>query len=188
MSESYVRLFCKGNPKAKTTEMEDCHRLLLKFYANCFFQRGGGADQPNQDHQLALYFMATFDRINIPRYLMHHLYWAIKEGISKGRKQVPCARLLSKIFHQGGVLEVLRKIKPTSDSCFKVTTSDKILNSKSLYAMRIIDQPPAKENWMEKTTAESEPVKNFPSILRENNHVILASLVAAHSRESGANT
>jgi hypothetical protein len=83
--------------------------------------------------------MATFDRINFPRYLMHHLCWAIKEGINKGRKQVPCARLLSEIFHQGGLLEVLRNIKPATDSCFKVTTSDKILNNKSLYAMRIID-------------------------------------------------
>jgi hypothetical protein len=35
--ESYVRLFLKGNPKARTTEMEDCHRLLLKFCTNCFF-------------------------------------------------------------------------------------------------------------------------------------------------------
>jgi hypothetical protein len=113
--------------------------------------------------------MATFKRINIPRYLMHHLSWAIKEGINKGRKQVPCGRLLSEIFHQGGLLEILRKIKPASDSCFKVTTSDKIINSKTLYAMRIIKNLPVNENWMEKTTAESEPAKNFPSILQENN-------------------
>jgi hypothetical protein len=38
--ESYVRLFCKGNPKTKTAEMEVCHRLLLKISAHCFFQRG----------------------------------------------------------------------------------------------------------------------------------------------------
>jgi hypothetical protein len=85
--EGYARLFLKGNPKARMTKMEDCHRLLLKFCTNCFFQRGGGADQPNQDHQLALYFMATFERINTPRYLMHHMCWAIKEGINKGRKK-----------------------------------------------------------------------------------------------------
>jgi hypothetical protein len=186
--ESYVRLFCEGNPKAKTTEMEDCHRLLLKFCANCFFQRGGGADQPNQDHQLALYFMATFDMINIPRYIMHHLCWAIKEGINKGRKQVPCAKLLSEIFHQGRLLEILRKYKRASDSCFKITTSDKILNSKTLYAMKIISKPPSDENWMEKSITNSDCIKNFPSILRENNPEILAGLVAAHARESEANS
>jgi hypothetical protein len=32
--ESYVRLLLKGNPKAKTTKMEDSHRLLLKFCTN----------------------------------------------------------------------------------------------------------------------------------------------------------
>jgi hypothetical protein len=132
--------------------------------------------------------MATFQRINLPKYLMHHLCWAIKEGISRERKQVPCGRLLSEIFHQGKPLETLRKYKQASDSCFTVTTSDRILNSKSLYAMKIISKPPTDEKWIELTTAESEPLKNFPSILQENNPEVLASLVAAHARESGANT
>jgi hypothetical protein len=84
--ESYVKLFSKGNPKAKTADMDVYHRLLLKFSAHCFFQRGGGADQPNKDNQLALYSMATFERIDLPNYILHHLCWAIKEGISKERK------------------------------------------------------------------------------------------------------
>jgi len=185
--QSYVNLFSKGNPKTKTAEMEVCHRLLLKFSANCFFQRGGGADQPNKDHQLALYSMATFQRIDLPKYFLHHLCWAIKEGISKERKQVPCGRLLSEIFHQGKLLETLRSYKQASDRCFTVTTSDRILNNKSLYAMKVISKLPIDEKWIDLTTAESEPLKNFPSILQENNPEVLASLVAAHARESGVN-
>jgi hypothetical protein len=114
--------------------------------------------------------------------------WAIKEGISKERKQVPCGRLLSEIFHQGKLLETLRRFKQASDSCFTVTTSDLILNSKSLYAMKIINKPPVDEKWIELTTTKSEPLKNFPSILQENNLEVLASLVATHARELGVNT
>jgi hypothetical protein len=131
--------------------------------------------------------MATFKRIDLPKYLLHHMCWAIKEGISRERKQVPCGRLLSEIFHQGKLLETLKRYKEASDSCFKVITSDRILNSKSLYAMKIIDKPLVDEKWIELTTTESEPLKNFPSIIQENNHVVLASLVAAHARESGVN-
>ena len=53
--------------------------------------------------------------------------------------------------------------------------------------MKVISENPVDEKWIELTTAESEPLKDFPSILQENNVEVLASLVAAHARESGAN-
>jgi hypothetical protein len=70
---------------------------------------------------------------------------------------VSCGRLLSEMF--------------------EVTTSDRILNSKSLCSMKIISKTPVDEKWIELTTGESEPLKNFPSILQENNPEVLASLV-----------
>jgi hypothetical protein len=111
--------------------------------------------------------MSTFKRIDLPKYLLHQLCWAIKEGISKERKQIPCGRLLSEIFHQGKLLEILRRYKLASDSCFTATTSDRILNSKSLYAMKIISKPTVDERWIELTTAESEPLKNFLSYFKK---------------------
>jgi hypothetical protein len=143
--ESYTNLLLKGNPAANSVDMEDNHRLLMKFCTDCFFQRGGGSDQPNQNHKLAIYFMAVFEKINLPRYLMHHLCWAIKEGINKSRKQVPCGRLLSEIFHQGKLLKILRRSKPASDKCLKVSTAEKIINSRTLYYMGIIEKVPHNE-------------------------------------------
>jgi len=55
--------------------------MLLKFMTECFFQKGGGSD-----HKLVLYFLASFNKINLPRYIMHHLCWAIKEGTRSKRK------------------------------------------------------------------------------------------------------
>jgi len=71
--ESFTSVVLKGNPSTKFVDIEDNHRMLLKFMTNCFFQKGGGSDQPSVDHKLVLYFLAAFDKINLPRYLMHHL-------------------------------------------------------------------------------------------------------------------
>jgi len=113
--EVFTTLVLKGNPATKLVEIDGSHRVLLKFITDCFFQKRGGSDQPSLDHKLVLYFLAAYQKINLPRYLMHHLWWAIKEGIKGKRKQVPCGRLLSKIFSQGKLLETLRRKRLASD-------------------------------------------------------------------------
>jgi len=129
--ESYTNLVLKGNPATKLVEIDGSHRVLLKFITDCFFQKGGGSDQPNLDHKLVLYFLAAYQKINLPRYLMHHLCWVIKEGIKGKRKQVPCGRLLSEIFSQGKLLETLMRNKLASDKAIG-TIIGKIINGKTL--------------------------------------------------------
>jgi len=129
--DSYTNQLLKGNPATKLVDMNGKDRMLLKFVTDCFFQEGGGSDQPSLDHKMVLYLLAAYQEINLPRYLMHHLCWAIKEGIKGKRKQVPCGRLLSEIFHQGGLLETLKKFNLASDRVHGTTTG-KIINGKTL--------------------------------------------------------
>ena len=84
--ESYKGVVLKGNSSTKLVDIDGQHRMLLKFMTECFFQKGGGSDQPSIDHKLVLYFLASFNKINLPRYIMHHLCWAINEGIRGKRK------------------------------------------------------------------------------------------------------
>ena len=58
MLDSFTRLLLKGNPATRLVEMDIEHMVLLKIMNECFFQKGGGADQPNSDHKLVLYFLA----------------------------------------------------------------------------------------------------------------------------------
>jgi len=102
--DSFKSVVLNGNPATKLVDIDGQHRMLLKFMTECFFQKGGGSDQPSVDHKLVLYFLAAFDKINLPKYLMHHLCWAVKEGIRGKRKQITCGRLLSEIFTQGKLL------------------------------------------------------------------------------------
>jgi len=186
-SESYTNLLLKGDPATKLVDMEGNHRMLLNFITDCFFQKGGGSDQPNLDHKLVLYFLAAFQKINLPRYLMHNLCWAIKEGIKGKRKQVPCGRLLSEIFSQGRLLETLRKSKLASDRVLGMATG-KIINGKTLQNMKIIRKFSPNEKDLKESSVQSELMRDFPPISKEDNPEVLAGYIAAHARESGATT
>jgi len=132
--------------------------------------------------------MATQNKINFPRYVMDHLCWAINEGTIKGRKQVPFGRLLSEIFHQGGVLKVLKKSRDASDKCFKASTAEKTISSRTFHSMHYFKTAPKDEKWLEMTTAESEIIRDFPSIVKKSNPEILAKSVVEYVLEEDASS
>jgi len=182
--ESFTNLVLKGNPATKLVEINGSHRVLLKFIIDCFFQKGGGSDQPSLDHKLVLYFLAAYQKINLPRYLMHHLCWAIKEGIKGKRKQVPCGRLLSEIFSQGKLLETLRRNKLAFDKALG-TVSRKIINGKTLQNMKIIRKFAPSEKDLKESAVQTELMRDFPAISKEDNPEVLAELIAAYAKEPG---
>lgn len=47
--------------------------------------------------------------------MFHHMVWALKESQKNERRQVPYERLLSEIFYQGGLLNLLKKNGVASD-------------------------------------------------------------------------
>jgi len=151
---------------------------------DCFFQKGGGSDQPSVDHKLVLYFLSAFDKINLPKYLMHHLCWAIKEGIRGKRKQIPCGRLLSEIFTQGKLLETLRRNKLASEKALGTVTG-KIINGKTLQNMKIIKKFSPNEKDLRESVVQTELMKDFPPISKERNPKVLAEQIAAYVKESG---
>jgi len=182
--DSFKSVVLKGNSATKLVDIDDHHRMLLKFMTECFFQKGGGSDQSSVDHKLVLYFLSAFDKINLPKYLMHHLCWAIKEGIRGKRKKIPCGRLLSEIFTQGKLLETLRRNKLASNKTFRTTTG-KIINDKTLQNMKIIKKFSPNEKDLKESAVQTELMKDFPPIYKERNHEVLAELIAGYVKESG---
>jgi len=174
----------KGNSATKLVDIDGHHRMLMKFMTECIFQKGGGSDQPSGDHKLVLYFLSVCDKINLPKYLMHHLCWAIKEGIRGKRKQIPCGRLLSEIFTQGKLLETLRRNKLASDKTLKTTTG-KIINGKTLQNMKIIKKFYPNEKDLKESTIQTELIRDFPPLYKERNPEVLAALIAGYVKESG---
>ena len=184
--QGYYNTLLGGKKDAKPSEMEIHNRMLVKFSNDCFFQRAGGSDQPNNQQKLAIYFMAILEKINFPRYVMDHLCWAINESITRGRKQVPYGRLLSEIFHQGRVLEFLKRTRSASDKCFKVSTAERTISSRSLHSMKFFKEAPKDEKWLEMTTAETEIIRDFPHIFKESDSDFLVQSVAEYVLEEAA--
>jgi len=182
--DSYKGVVLKGNSSTKLVDIDGHHRMLLKFMTECFLQKGGGSDQPSVDHKLVLYFLAAFDKINLPKYLMHHLCWAVKEGIRGKRKQIPCGRLLSEIFTQGKLLESLRRNNLASDKTLRTRTG-KMINGKTLQNMKIIRKFSPNEKDLKESTAQTKLMKDFPPIYQERNPEVLAKLIADFVKESG---
>jgi len=174
----------KGNSSTKLVDIDGQHRMLLKFMTECFFQKGGGSDQPSVDHKLVLYFLASFNKINLPRYILHHLCWAINEGIRGKRKQIPCGRLLSEIFIQGKLLEIFRRNNLASDQVLRTKTG-KMINGKTLQNMKIIKKFSPNEKDLKESTTPTKLMTDFPPIYQERNSEALAKLVADYAKESG---
>ena len=180
--ESYTNLLLNGNPATKLVDMDIKHRILLKMLNECFFQKGGGAYQPSLDHKLVLYFLAAFQPINLPRYIMHHLCWAIKEGSKGKRKQVLCGRLLSEIFCQGGVPKTLDKFNLLFDRVLGIATG-RMISGKTLFNMKVTKKVITDVKDLKESSAPSQTLRDFPSILKEDNPEALTGYLAAFAKE-----
>jgi len=182
--KSFKSVVLNGNLATKLVDIDGHHRMLLKFMTECFFQKGGGSDQPSVDHKLVLYFLAAYDKINLPKYLMHHLCWAVKEWMRGKRKQILCGRLLSEIFTQGKLLETLRRNNLASNKTLRTRTG-KIINGKTLQNMNIIKKFSPNEKDLKESAVQTELMKDFPPIYKEKNPKVLAELIAGFVKESG---
>jgi len=61
LMSSYTSVVLKGDSATKLVNIDNNHMMLLKFLTECFLQKGGGSDQPNADHKLVIYFLASFN-------------------------------------------------------------------------------------------------------------------------------
>jgi len=109
---------------------------------------------------------------------------AIKEGIRGKRKQIPCGRLLSEIFTQGKLLETLRRHRLATDMSLKTVTG-KFINGKTLQNMKIIRKFAPSEKDLKESAVQTELMRDFPPISKEDNPKVLAELIATYAKESG---
>jgi len=113
------------------------HKLLQKIMSKNLFPKGGGVDQPSLDHKVFLHFLINLEKENMPKYIINHMLWALKESQNSNRSWIPYGRLLSEIFHQGGILKALKLSKVVNDDQLGTITG-KIINASTLRKMHLI--------------------------------------------------
>ena len=169
-------VFHKDRPSDKYYDMQKEHKFLQKLIIDCFLQKGGGTNTMSIHHKVFLYFLIMFEKVNLSRYIFHHMIWALKESKKNDIRQLPYGRSLSEIFYQGGLLSVLNKNGVTSDDDLGTMTG-KIINGRTLRYMNIVKKVIALEDDMKESDVVSNLMIDFPP-------EVLATFVISHFEET----
>jgi len=86
--------------RGKYCDLSMQYKLLLKIMNENLLPKGGGGDQPSLELRVFLHFFITQKKENVPKYILNHMMWALKESQDNNRSCIPYGRLLSEIFHQ----------------------------------------------------------------------------------------
>jgi len=92
---------------------------------------------------------------------------------------VPYGRLLSEIFHQGGMLEVLKMSKVIDDNQLG-TVVGKYINGSTLYNMHLVKTVIRMVTNLQESNILSNIMDNFPPICKQDPPDVRAHYVCEH--------
>ncbi|WJX18669.1 hypothetical protein P8452_08446 [Trifolium repens] len=90
-------------------------RLLFRILIGSIIPRDGATDQISWDHKNFLYFLVNETRMNLDAYIFNHLYKSIQSCFKKHTTPVPYGRVLSELFYQCRLVEVIEKTECVQD-------------------------------------------------------------------------
>ncbi|RHN52289.1 hypothetical protein MtrunA17_Chr6g0478901 [Medicago truncatula] len=157
-----VKKFAYADMNAKT-------KIMLKIQNDNLLPKSGGVDQPSLEHKIFLHFFIKGVKANVPRYIFRHMVQQLRESQQNKRCWVPYGRLLSKIFHQGGIIKLLKEAEFFTDEQLG-TVRGKIINGETLRSMHLIDVKDLKKlpTDLKPSDAKSALIPNFPPICKQD--------------------
>jgi len=168
-----------GKKKGKYCDMQKEHKMLQKLMQECFLPKGGGVDQLSLEHKVFLHFFVTFEKVNLPRYIFHHMLWVLKESQEKNKSFILYGRLLSEIFHQGGILAAIKLSKTINDDQLG-TVCGKYINGSTLKKMLMIKKVTKLDTDLKESMILSNLMDDFPPISKEDPPEVRAAYVYEH--------
>jgi len=169
----------KGKNDEKYCDMEKEHKVLQKLLQECFVPKGGGVDHLSLKHKVFLHYFISFVKVNFPRYIFHHMLWALEQSQQKNRAFVPYGRLLFEILHHGGMLEVLKMSKAVNDNQLG-TMVGKYINSSTLYNTHLVKEVIIMDTDLQESNILSNLMDNFPPICKRDPPDVRAHYVYKH--------
>ncbi|KEH15894.1 hypothetical protein MTR_0454s0020 [Medicago truncatula] len=150
-------------------DMNSKTKVMLKIQNENLLPKGGGNDQPSLEHKILLHFVIKGVEANIPRYIFRHMVHQLRESQLNNRTWVPYGRLLSEIFHQGGIIEMLKEAQIFTDEQLG-TVRGKIINGDTLKAMHLIKAKDVKKSPtdLKPSDAKSDLIPDFPPICKQD--------------------
>jgi len=144
-------------------------KMLLKIQNENLLPKGSGGDKPSLDHKVFLHFFLTRERANVPKYIFRHLIKNLRDSQTIKKNFVPYGRLISEIFHQGGILDALKKVNYFTDAQLGTVTG-RIINGATLVTMKLIRKEDHKElsTDLKESSVISNLMDDFPPIYKQD--------------------
>jgi len=155
--------------KGKYKDLDIRTKMLLKIQNENLLPKGNGGDIPSLDHRVFLHFFLTREKANVPKYIFKHLIKNLKDSQFLRKSFVPYGRLLSEIFHQGGILNTLKEVNYFTDAQLGTVTGH-IINGATLVSMKYIQKADYKElsTDLKESSIISNLMNDFPPICKQD--------------------
>ena len=131
-----------------------------------------------------LHLFVMFEKVNLPRYIFHHMLWALRESQEKDKRFIPYGRLLSEIFYQGKILNAIEVFGTVSDDQLG-TVVGKYINAGALKHMSLVEEVVKLETDLKESMIVSDLTIDFPPISKEDNPEVLVAYVTEHFERTG---
>jgi len=163
------RTMFNSSTKGKYKELNMRTKMLLKIQNENLLPKGSGGDKPSLDHKVFLHFFLTRERANMPKYIFKHLIKNLKDSQTIKKNFVPYGRLISEIFHQGGILDALKKVNYFTNAQLGTVTG-RIINGATLVTMKLIRKEDHKElsTNLKESSVISNLMDDFPPICKQD--------------------
>jgi len=185
-NETVNKTMFNNTKKGKYCDLSMEHKLLLKIQNENLLPKGSGGDQPSLDHKVFLHFFMTKEKANVPKYIFRHMIKTLKDSQTINRCWVPYGRLLSEIFHQGGILDAIKTSKVSDDKQLDTVTG-KVINGGTLRHMKLIKKADYKKlaTYLKESEAVSYLMVDFPPICMQDPLDIGVSYILKHYETTG---
>jgi len=99
----------------KYSDLDMQKKMLLKIQYENLLPKGGGSDQPSLAHKVFIHHIIHGEEVNLPKYIFKYMVKELWKSQNEKRVWVPYRRLLSEIFHQGGIIAALGQTRFYTD-------------------------------------------------------------------------
>jgi len=176
-------LFNSTTP-GKYSDLSMKNKMLLKIQYENLLPKGAGSDQPSLAHKVILHHIINGEKVNVPKYIFKHMIKELRESQKKCRVWIPYGRLISEIFHQGGILQALIEVNYFTDEKLETETG-KVINASTLKNMRLIPKVTKLKTDLNESRVVSNLMEDFPPICKKDTLDVKMALIADYYETHG---
>jgi len=174
----------KSTKAGKYADLDMEKKMLLKIQYENLLPKGGHSDQPSLAHKVFIPHIINGEKVKMLKCIFKHMIKELRESQRKDRAWVPYGRLISEIFHQGGIIQALNETRFYTDDKLE-TVVGKVINGKTLKNMQLVKKFTPLNTDINESMVVSDLMANFPPICKKDSLAVQMALLTDHFANTG---